>query len=133
MPHWKLILTYDGTPYNGWQVQPNLPTVQGTLAEAIARITGETVLPQGSGRTDAGVHALAQVATFATESSVPTANLVNALNDILPASARVLEVKDAAPDFHARKSARGKTDGYRIYRAATCRPLLRRSVWHCTY
>src|ERR1700685_1226776 len=64
MPHWKLILTYDGTSFNGWQIQPNLPTIQGTLAPAIHRVTGESVLPQGSGRTDAGVHALGQVASF---------------------------------------------------------------------
>ena len=133
MRNLKLILAYDGTEFAGWQVQPEAATVQGTLASAIARITGETVLPQGSGRTDAGVHALAQVATFATESSVPTANFVKALNDILPASVRVLEVEEAAPDFHARKSARGKTYRYRIYRAAICPPFLARYVWHCPY
>jgi tRNA pseudouridine38-40 synthase len=76
------------------------------------------------------VHALAQVATFATESSVPTANFVKALNDILPASVRVLEVEEAAPDFHARKSARAKTYRYRIYRAAICPPFLARYLWH---
>ena len=108
-------------------------TVQGTLASAIGRITGENVLPQGSGRTDAGVHALAQVVTFVTESSVPAANFVKALNDILPASVRVLEVEEAAPDFHARKSARGKTYRYRIYRAAICPPFLARYVWHYPY
>ena len=64
MTHWKLTLAYDGTPYNGWQVQPGLPTVQGFLADALHRITGERVLPQGSGRTDTGVHALGQVASF---------------------------------------------------------------------
>ncbi|HVN18716.1 MAG TPA: hypothetical protein VMU05_08085, partial [Dongiaceae bacterium] len=68
----KLILSYDGAEFSGWQVQPDAATVQGTLASAIGRITGEKVLPQGSGRTDAGVHALAQVVTFVTESSVPT-------------------------------------------------------------
>ena len=71
MPHWKAILTYDGTPFNGWQIQPNVPTVQGTLAQAIHHITGESVLPQGSGRTDAGVHALAQVASFALAAPIP--------------------------------------------------------------
>jgi tRNA pseudouridine38-40 synthase len=111
-------------------VQPDAVTVQGTLASAIGRITGEKVLPQGSGRTDAGVHALAQVVTFVTESSVPTANFVKALNDILPSSVRVLEVEDAAADFHARKSARAKTYRYRIYRAAICPPFLARYVWH---
>ena len=130
MRNLKLILAYDGSEFAGWQVQPDAASVQGTLASALGRITGEKVLPQGSGRTDAGVHALAQVATFATESSVPTANFVKALNDILPASVRVLEVEEAAPDFHARKSARAKTYRYRIYRAAICPPFLARYLWH---
>jgi tRNA pseudouridine38-40 synthase len=133
MRNLKLILSYDGSDFAGWQVQPDALTVQGTLASAIGRITGENVLPQGSGRTDAGVHALAQVATFVTESSVPAANFVKALNDILPASVRVLEVEEAAADFHARKSARGKTYRYRIYRAAICPPFLARYVWHYPY
>src|SRR6202041_4044171 len=133
MRNLKLILSYDGSDFSGWQVQPDAATVQGTLASAIGRITGENVLPQGSGRTDAGVHALAQVVTFVTESSVPAANLVKALNDILPASVRVLEVEEAAADFHARHSARAKTYRYRIYRAAICTPFLARYVWHYPY
>jgi tRNA pseudouridine38-40 synthase len=133
MRNLKLILSYDGTDFAGWQVQPDAPTVQGTLASAIGRITGEKVLPQGSGRTDAGVHALAQVVTFVTESSVPTANFVKALNDVLPPSVRVLEVVEAEPDFHARHSARGKTYRYRIYRPAICPPFLARYVWHYPY
>jgi tRNA pseudouridine38-40 synthase len=130
MRNLKLILSYDGSDFSGWQVQPHAATVQGTLASAIGRISGEKVLPQGSGRTDAGVHALAQVATFATESSVPTPNFVQALNDILPASVRVLEVTEAAPGFHARHSARAKTYRYRIHRGAICPPFLARYVWH---
>jgi len=133
MRNLKLTLSYDGSDFAGWQVQPDAATVQGTLACAIGRITGEKVLPQGSGRTDAGVHALAQVATFVTESSVPTANFVKALNDILPAAVRVLEVEEVAADFHARHSARGKTYRYRIYREAICPPLLARYVWHYPY
>ncbi|MGB0021402.1 MAG: tRNA pseudouridine(38-40) synthase TruA [Candidatus Sulfotelmatobacter sp.] len=133
MRNLKLILSYDGSEFAGWQVQPDAVTVQGTLASAIGRITGEKVLPQGSGRTDAVVHALAQVVTFVTESSVPTANFVKALNDILPASVRVLEVQEAAADFHARHSARGKIYRYRIYRAAICPPFLARYVWHYPY
>jgi tRNA pseudouridine38-40 synthase len=133
MRNLKLILSYDGSDFAGWQVQPDAVTVQGTLASAIGRITGENVLPQGSGRTDAGVHALAQVATFVTHSSVPAANFVKALNDILPASVRVLKVEEAAADFHARKSARGKTYLYRIYRGAICPPFLARYVWHYPY
>jgi len=130
MRNLKMILSYDGADFSGWQVQPDAVTVQGTLATAIGRITGEKVLPQGSGRTDAGVHALAQVVTFVTESSVPTENFVKALNDILPASVRVLEVAEAPPQFHARHSAKAKTYRYRIYREAICPPFLARYVWH---
>jgi tRNA pseudouridine38-40 synthase len=133
MRNLKLTLSYDGSGFAGWQVQPDAATVQGTLACAIGRITSEKVLPQGSGRTDAGVHALAQVATFVTESAVPAANLGKALNDILPASVRVLEVEEVAADFHARHSARGKTYRYRIYREAICPPFLARYVWHYPY
>ena len=133
MRNLKLILSYDGAEFSGWQVQPDAITVQGVLASAIGRITGEKVLPQGSGRTDAGVHALAQIVTFVTESSVPTENLGRALNDILPASVRVLEVGEAPPEFHARHSARAKTYRYRIYRDAICPPFLARYVWHYPY
>jgi tRNA pseudouridine38-40 synthase len=129
----KMILSYDGAEFSGWQVQPDVATVQGTLAQAIGRITGEKVLPQGSGRTDAGVHALAQNMTFVTFSSVPTENFLKALNDILPAAVRVLAVKEVPPDFHARHSARGKTYRYRIYREAICPPFLARYVWHYPY
>jgi tRNA pseudouridine38-40 synthase len=90
-------------------------------------------LPQGSGRTDAGVHALAQVVTFVTESSVPTENFLKALNDILPASVRVLQVAEMAAEFHARHSARGKTYRYRMYRSSICPPFLARYVWHYPY
>jgi tRNA pseudouridine38-40 synthase len=107
--------------------------VQGALASAIGRLSGENVLPQGSGRTDAGVHALAQVASFATASTIPTENWMKALNDILPASIRVLEVTEAAPEFHARKSARAKTYRYRIQRGEICPPFLARYVWHYPY
>jgi tRNA pseudouridine38-40 synthase len=129
----KMVLAYDGADFAGWQVQPNAATIQGTLASAIGRVTGEKVLPQGSGRTDAGVHALAQVATFVTESPVPAKNLVKALNDLLPPSIRVLEATEAPPEFHARKSARAKTYRYRMYRGAICPPFLARYVWHYPY
>jgi len=133
MRNLKLILSYDGAEFSGWQVQPDANTVQGTLASAIGRVTGEKVLPQGSGRTDAGVHALAQVMTFVTESSVPTENFGKALNDILPASIRVLEVAEMPPEFHARHSARAKTYRYRVYRESICPPFLARYVWHYPY
>src|SRR3954449_12192659 len=121
----KITVAYDGAEFSGWQVQPDRVTVQGTLRDALARITGTPAeLPQGSGRTDAGVHALAQVASWHTESPIPAANLAKALNDVLPASLRALAVEDAAPDFHARKSARRKTYRYRIFRGALCPPSL---------
>jgi len=133
MRNLKIILSYDGAEFAGWQVQPEDTTVQGTLASAIGRVTGEKVLPQGSGRTDAGVHALAQVVTFVTSSSVPTENFVKALNDILPASVRVIEVTEMPPEFHARHSARAKYYRYRIFRGAICPPFLARYVWHYPY
>jgi len=133
MRNLKLLLAYDGSEFSGWQVQPDTATVQGTLASAIGRLTGEKVLPQGSGRTDAGVHALAQVASFATESPIPAENLAKALNDILPASIRVLDVTEASPEFHARKSARAKTYRYRMFRKPICPPFLARYVWHYPY
>jgi tRNA pseudouridine38-40 synthase len=129
----KLILSYDGADFAGWQVQPGRTTVQGALASAIGRLGAENVLPQGSGRTDAGVHALAQVASFQTASAIPAENWVRALNDILPPAIRVLEATEAAPEFHARKSARAKTYRYRIYRGAICPPFLARYVWHYPY
>jgi tRNA pseudouridine38-40 synthase len=133
MPHWKLTIAYDGTPYHGWQVQPGLPTVQGALAEAIRHITGEAVLPQGSGRTDTGVHALGQVASFSLESPIPGANLQRALNNFLPASIRILTIEDVPPEFHARHSARRKTYEYRIATHAICPPTLAPFVWNCTW
>jgi tRNA pseudouridine38-40 synthase len=129
----KLILSYDGTDFVGWQVQPGHATIQGTLASAIGRLSGKNVLPQGSGRTDAGVHALAQVASFATGSTIPVANWAAALNDILPPAIRVLEVSEVAPEFHPRKSALAKTYRYRMYRGAVCPPFLARYVWHYPY
>lgn len=133
MRNLRLILSYDGADLAGWQVQPGRTTVQGALASAIGRLSGENVLPQGSGRTDAGVHALAQVASFTTVSTIPTENWIKALNDILPPSIRVLEVTETAPEFHARKSARAKTYRYRIQRGSICPPFLARYVWHYPY
>ncbi|MBN9617915.1 MAG: tRNA pseudouridine(38-40) synthase TruA [Acidobacteriales bacterium 59-55] len=131
---WKTILAYDGTPFHGWQVQPGLSTVQGTLAEAVRRITGESVLPQGSGRTDAGVHALGQVATFSLDGSIPPANFHRALNHALPASIRVLSIEHAPDRFHARHSAVRKTYEYRIHPIGSiCSPMLAPFVWACPF
>jgi tRNA pseudouridine38-40 synthase len=96
-------------------------------------LTGEKTLPQGSGRTDAGVHALAQVATVQIASPIPIHNFRKALNDILPESIRVLNVEEGSAEFHARKSAKAKTYRYRIYREEICPPFLARYVYHHPY
>ncbi len=119
---WKLTLCYDGSPFAGWQVQPGHRTVQGELARAIRRVTGESTLPQGSGRTDAGVHALGQVASVLLHGAVPPANLQRALNNVLPPAIRILKAEHAEADFHARHSAIRKTYEYRIYRGPLCPP-----------
>jgi len=129
----KLTLAYDGTDFFGWQVQPGKPTVQGLLAEVFGKLTGESELPQGSGRTDAGVHALGQVATVRTASLIPAENLVIALNDGLPKSVRVLRVEEVGEDFHARRSSKAKTYRYRLWRAGMCPPSLARYVTHHPY
>lgn len=135
---WKVTLAYDGTDFRGWQVQPGLPTIQGELQSALERITGEAPLPQGSGRTDAGVHALAQVASFALRAPIPAANLLRALNRTLPDAIRVLDAQAAPDGFHARHSARAKTYEYRILLersapASTCSPFLARYVYACRW
>ncbi|MFZ0518740.1 MAG: tRNA pseudouridine synthase A [Acidobacteriaceae bacterium] len=130
---WRLILSYDGTDFHGWQVQPGRSTLQGTLGEAIASVTGEQVLPQGSGRTDAGVHAWGQVASFSLRAAIPAENLLRALNRILPAAIRVLSAEHVAEDFHARHSAVGKVYQYRIFRGGICSPFLSRYVSICRW
>jgi tRNA pseudouridine38-40 synthase len=131
--NFKLTLSYDGHDFAGWQIQPDRPTIQGALVSAIEQLTGEKTLPQGSGRTDAGVHALAQIASVCLNSPIPAANLRSALNDILPRSIRILEAQETAPDFHARHAARAKTYRYHIYRSAVCPPFRARYVYHYPY
>ncbi len=135
---WKLTLSYDGTDFHGWQVQPSVPTIQGTLQEALQRITGEAPLPQGSGRTDAGVHALAQVASFELLASIPEENLQRALNRTLPDAIRVLSAEVVRDGFHARHDARAKTYEYRILQAqrkmgVVCSPFLARYMYACPW
>jgi tRNA pseudouridine38-40 synthase len=129
----KLTLAYDGHDFAGWQVQPDRITIQGTLVSVIEQLTGERTLPQGSGRTDARVHALAQTASVTIASPIPAANFARALNDVLPRTIRVLSVEEMPPDFHARRSATAKTYRYRIYRGDTCSPFLARYVYHHPY
>jgi tRNA pseudouridine38-40 synthase len=131
---WKLTLAYDGTDFQGWQIQPGQSTIQGELQAALGRVTGEAPLPQGSGRTDAGVHALAQVASFQLSAPIPPENLGRALNRTLPPAIRISEARiarDAA--FHARHSAIAKTYEYRVLRQAECSPFLARYVTCCPW
>src|SRR5438128_3679689 len=129
----KLTIAYDGHDFAGWQIQPDQATIQGTLVSVIEHITGEKTLPQGSGRTDAGVHALAQAATVKLKSPIPIGNLRKALNDVLPAAIRILAAEEVGEDFHARRSAKAKTYRYRIYRSEICQPFLARYVYHHPY
>jgi tRNA pseudouridine38-40 synthase len=127
--NWKLTLAYDGTDFYGWQVQPERATIQGGLADAIERVTSERILPQGSGRTDAGVHARAQVASFCLTAPIPAANLLRALNRKLPESIRVLDTEPVPKEFHARHAARAKTYEYRIFCGEICPPWIARYAW----
>jgi tRNA pseudouridine38-40 synthase len=129
MPRYKLTIEYDGAPFRGWQLQDSLPTVQGAMEAAVKAMTGEEVRVHGSGRTDAGVHALAQVASFALTSPIPPPNLHRALNRALPPSIRIMEATHAPSGFHARHSAIGKQYEYRIYRGEICPPPVARYVY----
>ena len=131
--NWKLTLAYDGTDYKGWQVQPGELTVQGELLAALGRVTGERPLPQGSGRTDAGVHALGQVASFELQAPIPAENLQRALNRTLPQAIRVVEARTARSSFHARHSSVAKTYEYRVFRKGICPPVLARYVFACPW
>ena len=129
----RITVSYDGTGFHGWQVQPGLPTIQGILEEIVSGIEGRPVQVAGSGRTDAGVHALAQVAAFSIENPIPPANLRKAVNRLLPPAIRVLEVQEAAPDFHPRFQAIAKTYEYRMFRGEVCPPFVWAYAHHHPY
>lgn len=129
----RIQVAYDGTDFHGWQVQPGLPTIQAALESVVGEIEGRAVHVAGSGRTDAGVHALAQEAAFSIENPIPLANLRKAMNRLLPASIRVLSTAAAAPHFHPRFQAVAKTYEYRIVRAQVCPPSEWRYVHHYPY
>lgn len=133
MRNLKLTLAYDGTDFYGWQIQPELATIQGELERVVAQIEGQPVKVHGAGRTDAGVHALAQTASFTLENPIPVANLRRAMNRLLPPAIRVIEVAEAAPEFHARFSARAKLYQYRLWRGEICSPHEVRYVYHHPY
>jgi tRNA pseudouridine38-40 synthase len=123
----RLTIEYDGTDYAGWQVQPNGMSVQERVQDAISAITGEDDVPLiGSGRTDAGVHAAGQAASFRTNSAIPSADLVHAINTKLPPDIAVVDACDVGEDFHARYSAKSKTYCYSILNRDVRGPLARR-------
>ena len=129
----KITVSYDGTDYKGWQVQPGLPTIQQALEDVLSTLEGSPVAVAGSGRTDAGVHALAQVAAFSLANPIPCENLRRALNRYLPQSIRVVQATEAAPDFHPRFDALAKTYEYRIFRDELLDPFRFRYVHHHPY
>jgi len=129
----KLTLAYDGTEFHGWQVQPGQPTIQGALSDVVRKLTEERIAVHAAGRTDAGVHALGQVAHFKTQSNLSTAEFQRAFNALLPPAIRVVGAEEVGPDFHARWQAVSKTYGYRIYRGRVVPPFLWRYVLHYPY
>lgn len=126
-------VAYDGTDFHGWQVQPGLPTIQGTLEDVISGIEGNPVMVTGSGRTDAGVHALAQVAAVSIENRIPVDNFRRAVNRLLPYTIRVSKVEEVPLSFHPQFQAKEKTYEYRIFREEICPPFERRYVYHYPY
>jgi tRNA pseudouridine38-40 synthase len=126
----KLTLAYDGTRLVGWQRQAEGDSVQGLLEDALARFEGEPVTVHGAGRTDAGVHALGQVANALVTFTHDSATLTRALNAQLPDDVRVVAVEDVSPEFHARFNARSKTYRYQIRHGRIADPFERAYVWH---
>ncbi len=125
----RITLQYDGTAYRGWQRQLSDDTIQARIEDCIAKITGESANVMGAGRTDAGVHALGQVASFRTSSALPSSTLARAMNARLPADIRITEAGEARIDFHARHDASGKTYRYIISNGRVLSPFLHRYAW----
>lgn len=128
----KLTIAYDGAPFAGWQIQPNGDTIQERIESALAEVAKEPIRLHGSGRTDAGVHALGQVAHFDAPDhlTMNPFNWVPALNTKLPPQIRVLACEEVADDFHARFSALEKTYTYRLCLAPVLPPFLAKRAWH---
>ena len=129
----RVKLAYDGGGFHGWQVQPGLLTIQGVLEEVVSGIEGRPVPVAGSGRTDAGVHAIGQVAAFTLANPIPLPNLRKAINRLLPPAVRVLSTEEVHADFHPRFHAKAKTYEYRIARAEVCSPFEWPYVHHYPY
>ena len=133
MRNLKLTLAYDGTNFHGWQVQPQLRTVQGELEAAFGKLFNHDVAVTGSGRTDAGVHAHGQVANIETERTMDAEAVLRGANALLPDEIRILSVEEVSAEFHARRSARSKTYRYRIWRLPIVSPFEVRYVYAFRY
>lgn len=129
----RITVAYDGTAYHGWQVQPGLPTIQSTIQQVLSELEGSPVQVDASGRTDAGVHAIAQVVAFHLNNPIPCDNLLRALNRQLPRDIRVTQVAETHDSFHPRFDAIAKTYEYRILRAELCPPFERLYITHHPY
>ena len=130
MRYFKFTIAYDGSDFHGWQIQANKPTVQGEIVSVLCRLTQENVQLHGAGRTDAGVHALGQVASLRTQSPLAAGEFQRALNALLPPTIRIVDAEETGPDFSARWSAKGKIYRYRLYRGKVVPPMLWRYVLH---
>jgi tRNA pseudouridine38-40 synthase len=130
MRTFKITVSYDGTDFSGFQRQANARSVQAELESALAAIEGKHVTVAGAGRTDAGVHALGQVASFKLSNAIPERDLLRAVNAKLPEDVRVLSAEEAAPGFNARFSARSKVYRYRVSNTRVMSPFQRRFAWH---
>src|SRR6201984_1262503 len=130
MRYFKLTIAYDGTDFHGWQIQAGRPTIQGEIVDVLRRLTQEHVVLHGTGRTDAGVHALCRAGSFRTQSRLSSQDFQRALNALLPPSIRIVGAEEVGPDFNARWSARGKTYRYRLYRGRVVPPMIWRYVLH---
>ena len=130
MPAFKIVVAYEGTDFNGWQRQPEGTSIQGLLEDALAELDGRAVAVTGAGRTDAGVHALAQVAAFTLERTIAADALVRAVNVRLPESVRLLSAEPVDAAFHPRFDAKLKTYRYRIWNADVLSPFERKYAWH---
>ena len=131
--NYKIIVAYDGTDYQGWQMQGAIPTIQLALSRALAKLEGAPVTVHGAGRTDSGVHAEGQVASFYLTKEWPGRALRQALNGNLPNDIRVLAAEPASHEFHPRASAKSKKYRYQLYNADVMNPLLARYTWHYHY
>jgi tRNA pseudouridine38-40 synthase len=131
--NYRITIAYDGTDYQGWQMQAAAPTIQGVMTAALERLEGGPVTVYGAGRTDSGVHAEGQVASFRLTREWKGSELQRAINGNLPSEIRVLEAATVADSFHARSDARSKTYRYQIYAAGVMNPLLARYAWHHPY